>query len=94
MIKLRDKNVNLITRKDFIVYSVLGCFLFCVPSFLKKPFGLKSKQYFSIKPISGRSYKPSFLAFCKRAKFSSLHQALAAVKNGKIPFEISIDSKI
>ncbi|MBX7158043.1 MAG: hypothetical protein K1X66_06630 [Verrucomicrobiae bacterium] len=84
-----NKLGGLITRKDFIFYSLSGFLFTCLPAFLKQSSRLKAKQHFSIKPISGVHYKPSFLAFCKRAKFSSVKQAITAVKNDKIPFEIS-----
>lgn len=87
-----NKLGGLITRKDFIRYSVISSFFLCIPVFLKKPFSLKTKQLYFIKPISGISYKPSFLAFCKRAKFASARQAIASVKDPHIPYTIGYET--
>ena len=92
MANQKNKLGSFITRKDFISYSVAGSLFLCLPAFLTKPFCSLTKQYFSIKPILGVHYKPSFLAFCQKAKFSSAQQAISAVKNHKIPFEVCYET--
>ncbi|MEZ5404814.1 MAG: hypothetical protein R3F23_01195 [Verrucomicrobiia bacterium] len=87
-----NKLGGLITRKDFIFYSLSGFLFASLPAFLKQSSRFEAKQYFSIKPIPGVHYKPSFLAFCKKARFASAQQAIASVKDPHIPYAIGYEA--
>lgn len=59
--------------------------------------GLGGLQFFRrsqirIKPIKGKKYSPSFLAFCKRARFHSVKEAVKCVKDQTSEFQVVVET--
>lgn len=43
---------------------------------------------YRLRPLEGRSYRPSFRRHCQRARFDSLEAAVTSVKSAAIEFEV------
>jgi hypothetical protein len=41
---------------------------------------------YSIRPMPGKSYGPSFLKFCRQMKFNSAHEAVSKVKDRSVGY--------
>ena len=79
-----------ISRKKFLGITSLaisGSFMAISP-FL----AFLNKGKYCIKPIEGRKYSPSFLAFCERARFHSVKEAVKCVKDQTSEFQIVVET--
>ena len=47
-----------------------------------------------IMPVEGYAYTDGFLAFMRRARFSSIEAAMKAVRNQEVPFRIEIVEEV
>lgn len=45
-----------------------------------------------IAPLEGKKYSPSFLAFCERARFQSVKEAVKSVKDQTSPFQVIVET--
>lgn len=79
-----------ISRKKFLGVTglaITGTFIGTFP-FL----ALLNKGKYRIQPISGKKYSPSFLAFCERARFHSVKEAVKCVKDQTSEFEVVVET--
>lgn len=47
---------------------------------------------YRISPIEGKKYSPSFLAFCERARFHSVKEAVKCVKDPTSEFQVMVET--
>ena len=78
-----------ISRKQFLKAAVMGAAgMAFIPPLVAAIMADKSSHSicYSIRPIPGKRYSPSFLKFCRRLKFSSAQQAVSKVKNRRVGY--------
>lgn len=51
------------------------------------------KGKYRIQPIAGKKYSPSFLAFCERARFHSVKEAVKCVKDQTSEFQVIVEKE-
>ena len=76
-----------ITRKKFIGVTGLTA--------LGASFGgvqLLKRGKVRIQPMTGKKYSPSFLAFCERARFHSVKEAVKCVKDQTSEFQVVVET--
>lgn len=86
---------NSISRKQFLKVFTLLAGTFALPiGFLKlahnstAPNEDRKCKGVRIRPLEGKTYTPSFLAFCERARFESVEHALRSVSNRNVEFSL------
>ena len=83
---IKDK----ISRKKFLGVASLGL---AGTFIISSPFlSFLNKGKYRIKPIAGKKYSPSFLAFCKRARFYSVKEAVKSVKDQTSEFQVVVET--
>ncbi|MGI8966141.1 MAG: hypothetical protein ACR2H1_08670 [Limisphaerales bacterium] len=63
-----------------------------VNSHFRKEATKKTVGAIRIQPIPGKTYSPSFLRFCQRARFSSVNEAVKRVRDRNIEYRVIAES--
>ena len=80
-----------VTRKGFLKVVGLGSAVVAtVPFLLHMRAALTSARTVRIAAVPGEHYSPSFLRFCKRAKFRSVAEAVSHVKDRSVKFSLRV----
>jgi|GEM_PF-1688456 len=77
------------SRREFIVKGSVcitaAGVVAIVPNSLQKKF---TSRQFLIVPLAGHTYSEGFKHFVEKARFDSPQEAVASVRNSKIPFRV------
>jgi hypothetical protein len=79
-----------ISRKEFL--SVTGLALAGTFTISSPFLSFLNKGKYRIQPIAGKKYSPSFLAFCERARFHSVKEAVKCVKDQTSEFQVVVEA--